>query len=83
MRNRLPAGVSLAIVVLAAVAAAALGTGARRSEPREVPGTEPPPVTATSEGSLPQPGQMQHVFHELHAQGHHALCEVCAGQCRH
>jgi hypothetical protein len=26
--------------------------------------------------------QMQHVFHELHAEGRHALCEVCANQYR-
>ena len=24
--------------------------------------------------------QMQHVFHELHADGHHALCTVCGSQ---
>jgi hypothetical protein len=38
-------------------------------------------------GSLGRPDgsaeQMRHVFHELHAQGRHALCEVCADQYRH
>lgn len=106
MRNRLPVSVPLAIVMFAAVVAAALRAGARRSEPREVLSTEPPSATATAENSLPQPAvtapvygtagqegvklpgtlgrpdasvdQMQYVFHELHAEGRHALCEVCA-----
>jgi hypothetical protein len=38
-------------------------------------------------GSLGRPGgsaeQMQHVFHELHAEGRHALCDVCANRYRH
>jgi hypothetical protein len=25
-------------------------------------------------------GQMDHVFHELHADGRHALCAVCGSQ---
>lgn len=105
MRNRLPARVPLAIVMFAAVVAAALRAAARRPGPREVPGTEPWPVTVTAEDSLPQPaavhhtarpevakppgtlrrpdssvGRTQYVFHELHAEGRHALCEVCADQ---
>jgi hypothetical protein len=114
MRNRLPASLPLVIVMFAAVAASALRAGARRPESREVLSTEPPPVTATAEDSLPQPAvtavtaavhytagqegakppgalgrpdasidQMQYVFHELHADGRHALCEVCANQYRH
>jgi hypothetical protein len=110
MRNRLPASVPL-VIMFAAVAAAALRAGARRPESREMLSTEPPPVTATAEDSLPQPAvtaavhytagqegakppgtlgrpdasvdQMQYVFHELHAEGRHALCEVCANQYRH
>jgi hypothetical protein len=27
--------------------------------------------------------QMQYVFHELHADGRHALCAVCDSQCWH
>jgi hypothetical protein len=83
VRNWLSAGIPLAVVVLAAVAAVALRTGARRPGPREVLGTETPTVAATAEDSPPQPGQVQHVFHELHAEGQHALCEVCAGQYQH
>jgi pantothenate kinase type III len=89
MSNRLPASVPLVIAMFAAVAAAALRAGARRSASREVRSTKPPPVTATTEDSLPQPavtaavGQMQDVFHELHGEGRHALCEVCADQHRH
>ena len=105
MRNVLPANVRLVIVILVAGAAVALRAAARRSEPREVLGSEPAPLTATAEDSLPQPvpadvhhtagqemakplgtrgrsdgpaEQMQRVFHELHPEGRHALCEVCA-----
>jgi hypothetical protein len=38
-------------------------------------------VTATLPGPPGRPvgsfEQMRYVFHELHAEGHHALCEVC------
>jgi hypothetical protein len=108
MRNWLPASVPLVIITFAAVAAAALRAGARRSESQQVLGTESPPVTTKAEGSLPQPAvtaagqctagqegveppgtlgqpdasadQRQGVFHELHAEGRHALCQVCADQ---
>jgi hypothetical protein len=111
MRNRSPASVPLVIVMFAAVAAAALRAGARRSASREVRSTGRPPVTAMTEDSLPQPAvtaavhdtagqegpmlpgtlgrpdasvdQMQNVFHELHAEGRHALCEVCTDQYGH
>jgi len=37
--------------------------------------------TAKLPGTAGRPGgwfeQMRYVFHELHAEGHHALCEVC------
>jgi hypothetical protein len=90
MRNWLPASVPLVIVMFAAVAAAALRARARRPASREVLSTVLPPVTATAEGSLPQPAvtvapvdRRQSVFHELHADGRHALCEICADQYRH
>jgi hypothetical protein len=35
----------------------------------------PPGTLGRSDGPA---GQMQRVFHELHAEGRHALCEVCA-----
>ena len=111
MRNALPANVPQIIVMFAAGAAVALWAAARRPGPCVVLGTEPAPVTATAEDSLPRPAvmagvhhtagremaeprgslgrpdgsaeQMQHVFHELHAEGRHALCEVCASRYRH
>lgn len=47
--------------------------------------TAGPPRTAGGETAKPPPGgrpdspaeQMQYVFHELHAEGQHALCQVC------
>jgi hypothetical protein len=41
---------------------------------------KPPGTLGRPDGSAEQ---MQHVFHELHAEGRHALCEVCANQYRH
>jgi hypothetical protein len=39
------------------------------------------PETATLPGPSGRPAgsfeQMRYVFHELHAEGHHAFCEVC------
>jgi hypothetical protein len=89
MRNRLPASVPLVIVMFAAVAAAALRAGARRSTSREVRSAKPPPVTAMTEDRLPRPAvtaavdQMQDIFHELHGEGRHSLCEVCTDQYPH
>ena len=84
MRNRLPANVPLAIVIFAAVAAVALRTATRRTEAREIPGAEAALVTAIAEDNRPDGSgeQMRYVFHELHADGHHALCEVCTSQYR-
>jgi hypothetical protein len=42
-------------------------------------GTKPAGTLGRPDGSAEQ---MQHVFHELHAEGRHALCEVCANQYR-
>ena len=70
--NRLPPNALLAIVLFAAAAAVALrAVGSRRTAGRET--AEPSPA------GLPDRSvkQMQDVFHELHADGPHALCEVC------
>jgi hypothetical protein len=79
MRNRLPANVPLAIVMLAAVTTAAFRAAARRAQARGIPGAESVPATATAVDSRPvgSGDQIQSVFHELHADGHHALCGVC------
>ena len=44
------------------------------------PGMVNPPGTSGggTDGSV---GQMDQVFHELHAEGCHVLCGVCDGQC--
>jgi hypothetical protein len=47
-------------------------TGQEMAKPRGTPGRP--------DGSAEQ---TQHVFHELHAEGRHALCEVCANRYRH
>ena len=76
-------------VIFAAGAVVALRAAARRPQTRGVLGTQRAPVTATAEdgGTRGRPDgsaeQMQHVFHELHAEGRHALCEVCGNQYRH
>ena len=79
MRNWLPASVPLALVIFAAVAAAGFRVAARRAQAQRIPGAESAVVTALAEDSGPDGSgkQMQYVFHELHADGHHALCEVC------
>jgi hypothetical protein len=41
---------------------------------------KPPRTPGRPDGSLEQ---TQRVFHELHAEGRHALCEVCANRDRH
>lgn len=78
MRNLLPANVSLAIVIVAAMTAVALRAATRRTAARGIPGAEPVPVTAIADSRPDGSGeQIQSVFHELHADGHHALCGVC------
>ena len=79
-RIRLPADRPMMIVIVAAVAAVVLLAAARRPEPWGLLSAEPAPVTTTATDDQPQPAAtsaMRHVFHELHADGHHALCEVC------
>jgi hypothetical protein len=92
MKNQVASAVSLAIVLFAA-ATVALRAAARRPQARPVSGTEPAPVTVTGgfghemarpPGPAVRPAslvqQMQQVFHELHADGRHAVCTVCDGQ---
>jgi len=83
MKNRMVPSISLAIVLVAAVATVALRAAARRPELRRMPATEPAPVTVTADERRPRTvtvEQMQHVFHELHADGRNALCAVCESQ---
>jgi hypothetical protein len=51
---------------------------ATTADPHRIAG----PGTAKLPGTSGRPDgwfeQMRYVFHELHADGHHALCEVCA-----
>jgi hypothetical protein len=79
MRNLLPANVPLAIVIFAAITAVVLRAATRRTAARGIPGAEGVLVTAIAEDSRPDGSgeQIQSVFHELHADGHHALCGVC------
>lgn len=79
MWNRLPVNVPLTIVIFAAMAVVALRAAVRRAEVQVTPGAESARVTAMAEDSRPGGSgkQMQYVFHELHADGRHALCEVC------
>lgn len=82
MKQQMPPDVPLAIVIFAAVTAVALLAVARR--PSVTVGLPDPgghgmvaPPGPTGDGPENSLGQMQYVFHELHADGHHALCAVC------
>jgi hypothetical protein len=79
MRHWLPANIPLAIVIFAVAAAVALRAADRRAATRGTPGAKAALVTAAAEDGWPDGSglQMQYVFHELHADGRHALCEVC------
>ena len=84
MKNLMTPNITLAIVLLAAMAAVALRAAARRPEPRWAPGAESAPITVRTPGP---PGwrssvveQMQDIFHELHADGRNAACTVCDSQ---
>jgi predicted Zn-dependent protease len=76
--------ITLAIVLLAAIAAAALRAAARRPEPRWAPGAGSAPVAVKTPGPPARPvsavEQMQDIFHELHADGRNAACTVCDSQ---
>lgn len=42
---------------------------------------DPPGIPGSGPGSSVK--QMDYIFHELHADGHHALCGVCESRRRH
>lgn len=84
MKNLMTPNITLAIVLVAAMAAVALRAAARRPEPRWAPGVGSAPIAVRTPGS---PGraasaveQMQDIFHELHADGRNAACTICDNQ---
>ena len=79
MKNLMASNIPLALVLLA-VAAVALRAAARRPElPQGIGGeTARPPAPRGRPASAVD--QAQHIFHELHADGRHASCEVCDSQ---
>lgn len=84
MKNLMTPNITLAIVLLAAMAVVALRAAARRPEPRWAPGAESAPITVRTPGPPGRPSnvaeQIQDIFHELHADGRNAACTVCDGQ---
>ena len=84
MKNLMTPNFAVVIVLLAAMAAAALRTAARRPETRWVPGAESAPITVRTPGPPGRPAsaveRMQDIFHELHADGRNAACTVCDSQ---
>jgi hypothetical protein len=86
MKNLMTPAVTLAIVLVAAMAAVALRAAARRPEPRRASGAGSAPIEVRTPGSPGRPasaaGQMQDIFHELHADGRHAACTVCDSRYR-
>jgi len=84
MKNVMTPNMTLAIVLLAAMAAAALRAAARRPSPRRAPGAGSAPMAGGTPGSPGPPAsaaeQMQDIFHELHGEGRHAVCTVCDSQ---
>ena len=82
MKNLLTPNITLAIVLLAAMAAAALRAVARRPEPRWTPDSGSAPTPGSPGRSASAVEQMQDIFHELHADGRNAACTVCDGQYR-
>jgi len=83
MKNMTP-HITLAIVLVAAMAAVALRAAARQPEPRWASGAGSAPVAMKTPGfrgpSASATEQMQDIFHELHADGRHAVCTVCDSQ---
>ena len=81
MKNLMTPNMTVAIVLLAAIAAFALRAAARRPEPRWAPGAGSVPIAVRTPGSAGPAAsaveQMQEIFHELHADGRHAACTVC------
>ena len=83
MKNLITPNITLALVLVAAMAAVALRAAVRRPEPRRASGAGSAPFTVRAPGPPGQAGaveQMQDVFHELHADGRNAACTVCDGQ---
>jgi hypothetical protein len=84
MKNLVTPNVTLAIVLLAAMAAVALRAAVRRPAPRRAPGTESAPSAVRTPSPPGRPAsvaeQMQDIFHELHADGRNAACTVCEHQ---
>jgi hypothetical protein len=84
MKNLMTPNITLAVVLLAAMAAVALRAAARRPEPRWAPGAESAPIAVRAPGSPGEPAsaveQMQDIFHELHGDGRNAACTVCDSQ---
>jgi len=86
MKNMMTPQITLAIVLVAAMAAVALRAAARRPEPRWAPGAGSVPAAVRPPDFRGPPAsateQMQDIFHELHADGRHAVCTVCDSQYR-
>jgi Ni,Fe-hydrogenase III small subunit len=86
MKNLMTPNITLAIILVAAMAAAAVRAAARRPEPRWASGAGSAPVAVEIPGSPGRPAsvaeQMQDIFHELHADGRDAVCTVCDIQYR-
>ncbi len=83
MKNLMTPNTTMAIFLLAAMAAVALRAAARRPEPRWAPGAESAPTAVRTPGYPGQANaveQMQDIFHELHADGRNAACTVCDSQ---
>jgi hypothetical protein len=86
MKHRMGPGLSLAVVLFAAVATVARRAAARRPKSPSMPGAQDGArhEMAAPTGRPRQPAsvaqQTQYVFHELHADGRNALCTVCDGQ---
>jgi len=86
MKNLMTPDITLAIVLVAAMAAVALRVAARRPEPRRASGAGSAPAAVTTPSSPGRPAsaaeQVQAIFHELHPDGRNAVCTVCDSQYR-
>jgi hypothetical protein len=87
MKKQMPRDIPLAIVIFATVTAVALrlrAGGRVTADMIDVAGhgmTNPPGIPVGGPGSSVD--QMDYIFHELHADGRHALCTVCGSQYWH
>ena len=84
MKKLMTPNITLAIALVAGMAAVALRAAAGRPEPRWAPGAGSGPIAVRAPGSPSRPAsaveQMQDIFHELHADGRNAACTVCDSQ---